>query len=33
MDVIRPKLRPQTNYIEIKYHHFRDKVKNGIVKV
>ena len=27
------KLRPRTKYIELKYHNFRSKVKEGLVTV
>ena len=28
-----PRLRPRTKHISLKYHHFRDQVKNGKVKI
>jgi hypothetical protein len=29
----RPKLRPRTKHINIKYHHFREHVRLGLIKV
>ena len=29
----KPKFRPQTKHMATKYHHFRDSVKNGAIKV
>ena len=28
-----PRYRPRTKHIAVKYHHFREKVKNGIVRI
>ena len=28
-----PKLRPRTKHINIKYHHFREHVRNGLIKI
>eukprot|EP00957_Ditylum_brightwellii_P018067 1361598-Ditylum_brightwellii.AAC.1 len=28
-----PRMRPRTNHISIKYHHFRKKVQEGLIKV
>ena len=28
-----PKMRPKTKYMNIKYHHFRDYVKKGLVTI
>ena len=28
-----PKMRPRTKHIALKYHHFRDHVKNGLIRI
>jgi hypothetical protein len=28
-----PKIRPQTKHINIKYHHFREAVHQGIIRI
>ena len=28
-----PKIRPRTKHINVKYHHFRDKVKQGLISI
>ena len=28
-----PKMRPRTKYLNTKYHHFRDAVRRGILKI
>ena len=28
-----PRYRPRTKHIAVKYHHFREKVKNGLIKI
>jgi hypothetical protein len=28
-----PKMRPRTNHLKIKYHHFREEVKKGAVSI
>ena len=28
-----PKIRPRTKYIALKYHHFREQVQKGLIKI